>query len=388
MLNMDVSIAKHTTIESEPRNLTKSVNLEIPRPKPIIEHIVPEKWFCLVGKCSVFRDYEYQSAEMFINFEWSERVDDPSTELLCTHSGHEHSHDEVEYEQTGSTRPGEHHYRIPYVLEREHNSQETKIFDFVVGRKAMRWARKQTDYLNVLIQTAIEAIEETYQEKVDRESITLAQNIDYKFGPNSTPSPVSSTDSSNPSPIQSYFNEYLERKIDTLEDTTRLHTATTGLTDSQKKLLQRELNPVNCSPCAFSFVQIEFEKGFHQILKMAIPKTKIVQNERCITIFQTIPNDPLTTSSIKWNIARDIPRNESSKTQELDQVKKEESLLGDIFELVFVSNGVEHAFCISLYADILIRTSYATFSGQSAVFVLQKKNVATWPSIVRLESSL
>ena len=386
---MEVSIANPTEIDSLASENGKEIQFQVSDPKPIVEHIVPEKWFCLVVKCSSYTDYGDRSVEAFINFEWSERVDDPKVGLVCAHGGddhHHHHHEETKHPHTGSEHPGKHHYHIPYVLDRAYTSREMKIFDFVVGRKAMRWARKQTDFLNVLIQTAIESIEENYSEVIDRNSLAVSSKTDYKLSPNSS----SSTNSQNaPNDLLPGLTPYMERKLADLTKSKVIPQAKTGLTSAQRKLLLESLNLSHMA--SYSFMKLELVSSFQSMLKMNIFACTIFQNERNITLQLNLPQG---ASTLQWNISEDLdsaPSHSSSSiisgSKGVPQPLSADSSPTSFFEAFVLVDGSEHALCLAFYSSIDSSQSYATISGQKVVFVLRKSATIFWPSILATPSS-
>lgn len=381
MANMEISVATGVNDGTSTEVQGKQIRLETTRPEPIIEHIVPEKWFCLVAKSKKYRDYGETEVQMFINFEWSERIGDPSTELVCAHSGPDHHHDHEPHAHlptTGTERPGEHHYHVPYVLDRVYKSRETTIFDFVVGRKAMRWARKQSEFLNVLVMTAVEALEETYSEIVDRDSLTVSSSIDYKLAPDfEVPSPSTPSASSADQGLMPYF----ERKLSSLSGAERMPQAKTGLTALQREMLLAHLVLPQSTP--FRFMKLSIESSFHPTLKMTIPSFSVLQNERNVTLQVSLP---LLTSSIKWRLFHSSVTQESdlaSEAPKSDVVASERKTLPiSVFELFCDHDAARHALCLPLFAKIDILQSYGTAGNQKAVFVLRKESVASWPSII------
>lgn len=381
MANMEVSVTRGVEDADSSALQGKQIRLEATRPEPIIEHIVPEKWFCLLAKSIKYQDYGEKEVQMFINFEWSERIGDPSTELVCSHSGPDHDHDhdhDSSLPTTGTQRPGEHHYRVPYVLDRVYKSKETTIFDFVVGRKAMRWARKQSEFLNVLVMTAVEALEETYSEMVDRSSLTVSSSVDYKLSPDFEAKAPSTSEK----PKQEGPTPYFERKLASLSGTERIPQAKTGLTALQRDMLVEHLTLPQST--LFQFMKLTVESSFHPTLKMTIPTFSIQQNERNVTLQFNLS---LPVSCIKWTLFHSSLAQKTSSAQVngpqgVDTASEHESSPVSVFELFCDNDSARHALCLPLFAKIDSLQSYGTVGGDKVVFVLRKESVASWPSIL------
>lgn len=381
MANLDVSVVGIGEGVDTTSSQGKQVKLQAARPTPIIENIVPEKWFCLVAKSSIYHDYAENSVEVFINFEWSERIEDPKTELVCAHSGHDHHHAAPTHPTTGSTRDGEHHYRIPYVLDRAYNSKTMKIFDFVVGRKAMRWARKQSDFLNVLVQTVIEALEETFSETIDRTSLAVSSKTDYKLSPEFEA--TAQTDAVSPSP--NGLTPYFERKLASIGSASRLQQANTGLTQAQREMLLERTHPSLQGP--FSFIKLYTGPSFCDQLAMSIPASTLLQNERNVTVQLCVP---LGATCIQWNVrnflkpvsGNEKPTEGAGEVASMQLSSSFVPVLTSFFELSFVHNGSNHALYLKMFGKIDSSQSYATLSGEDATFVLRKETVSSWPSIL------
>jgi hypothetical protein len=373
---LHLSLGNPTSLEG---THLKTLKLDVnPHSEPLVERIIPEKWFCIVSTSSVYQDYEYRAIETFINFEWSERVEDPRSELLCAHSSAEHDHHDHSFPSTGSTIPGEHHYQIPYLLERSFNSQNLKIFDFVVGRKAMRWARKQADFLNVLIQSSIEAIEENFQDVVESKSIQWVQGIDFKMPPEK----IVILSESKPTPhASSPLMPYLQRKINNLFGCDMIDRSNTAMTNQQREMLRLKTLPsMNSSLSPFNFVETLFEESYHDILKIHIPKLTMRQNERFVTILVHWPSH---ASLIKWNVIRiSIENNDND-------VDPTTSLNGDFHRFAVEASCMDdqtfqsYSFHVVLFSQIDIEQCYATSSSNSFIIVCPKfGNFSFWPLFV------
>ena len=341
-------------VDSGEGRRVKQVRLASSEPSsPLVERLVPEKWFSIVCHAFVYRNYGYQDLQTYINFEWSERIDDPWTDLVCAHTASEHHHD-AEHCATGTHEHGKHHYQIPYVLDRAFKSSQMKIFDFAVGRKAMRWARSQGDFLNTLIEAAIQAIEETYQESIDRQSVQLVRDTDY------TPPPTSATHlqpDPSPTPTQSLL-PLLRSKLNSFSDFRLVEMASTGLTDVQRDLLRGA--PITFKASPFSFVSTESVPYLLDSLKLTIPGLHFEQNDRFITIKIACPSPDLRVS---WNIPPTNP----------DEAP-------DALEAFFITPASqEYAFSITLCDRILHHESYATISDDCFIIVLKKKTTIIWP---------
>lgn len=370
----DLVLSTPDQVSSSPVKF-KSLNVQLDAPvEPVYELIVPEKWFCLVGKSKSYQNYGYHDTEIYVNFEWSERVKDAGAELLCGHSGCGHDHAHEELPSTGSTRPGEHHYRIPYLLERTFKSEKMKIFDFVVGRKTLRWARKQDDFFDVLIRSAIEAIEETFGDKIELTTISVAQETDYKIPPQETDHSELSRKATHSSPLI----PYIERKLDHLANCERIEPQHTGLTSKQRELLK--LNPnVNIQP--FDWLEKVYPGSYQDSLKISIPKVVTRQNETSVSIFV---DWPVKAENTKWKILEISKRDRKQVNEEHNST--DQNADGKIFGVEIFgidTSGQEYAVYLELASSVEVRRTYATLS--KGVFIVacakQSRSSVLWSSV-------
>lgn len=348
----------------------KSLEVEFTKPKTPVELIVAEKWFCVGATSLNFQDYDYKEVELFINVGWSERIDDPRTALLCSHShAHDDHHHHSSHPSTGSTQPGEHHYQLPYTLHKTFKSNKLIIFDFVVGKKSVRWVRRQPEFQHVVIQSAIEAIEESYGEKVNRQSIYIASDIDYKFPPQNITEVRPSTVSDRP---QTSLVPQLKDKLTCLSSCTLLPMSyTTKLSNQKRSILIQHLQ---LPPTPHLFVEMNFPTSFIDILKTETPSVTFRQHSATISAKFILPPG-VHLDSFAWCILPDTLSSSSHNSSSTTQ----------LIEFVFTAGPSykDYAFCGRLYGPVDVARSYATASSDSIVFVLSKSSSDIWKNALR-----
>jgi hypothetical protein len=299
-----------------------------------------------------------------------------------------------------------------------------KIFDFVVGRKTLRWGRSQDDFFNVLLQSAIEAIEETYGDHIDPQSIKVMEENEFKYPPHSpeaSPSHLHTTNSSSQyasshSPVPPMI-PFVQRKIQNLSSCTTipmlshptLHISdpTTacnwrespsiqgwaGLTKAQKSILLDLLRDSIRTADPFAFMQLVITATSSSTLKMKVPRTVLRQNERFISISLQWP---IPAHLTKWELLEleaSTPFScETGDQVELKQVEdptKSDQFASALQVFGVDENLVEYAIYLELASEVKIERSYATLSREEErmEIVCEKVEIGSvWPSIIKLDN--
>jgi hypothetical protein len=354
--------------------MSKELRIETTAPELPVERIVAEKWFCLVGKASVYQDYQEKDVDVFINFGWSERIEDARSELAC---GHNHEHDHHcghHHPSTGRRVEGHHHCQIPYLLDRSFKSLRMKIFDFAVGRKTVRWARQQADFHTMVVKSAIEAIQETFGDQIRSDSLTLLTETDYKAPPDSITERISSQAVERPPSLLPQWSS----KINSICGSSPVPQKRTKLTETQRSMLFHRLNVSTTSSSLF--VEQAISPTTHDTLKVTIPSTTFYQNERFITVKICLPKVGIEISSILWEVSISPPKEDfigtsNSAYSDLDETRTEErhTPLDQRLDVTFLDLKLtSYALHIALYGLVDTNSCYATISDASLIIVLRK----------------
>lgn len=142
--------------------------------------ISPQHGFCVHSTLRVLRDYKETELQLYINICWSDSVDNAKTKMLhsCCHN-HNHNHKHDIKDKTGIMKKGEHHWMIPYILHRSYKDERQKIYDFVVGFKTYKRVKRDSRFRDLVIQTAMESIEEKFGDSIVKDKAMILNGKKY-----------------------------------------------------------------------------------------------------------------------------------------------------------------------------------------------------------------
>lgn len=172
---------------------------KVPTPAVPLSRIIYEPSFCIKTSAKYLKDYGEEQRDLYINFCSSDSVDNFQSHLHgpCKHPSHfepetpdddhdhnhSHSHGHHHHHHTEAAKPKvettgsvddktKDYFEIPYVVDMTYKDSNHKIYTITFGPKTIRRsAHGDLQFRDILIQTALQAIVEKFDEELSKGSL-------------------------------------------------------------------------------------------------------------------------------------------------------------------------------------------------------------------------
>lgn len=324
--------------------------------------IVPEHGYCIQCSVSVYRNYTNVQLDVFLNMCWSNSVDNAKTKMLhtCCH-GHDHKHqphvhhfEDVD-QMTGSTKEGEHHWLVPYIVHRSHKDENVRVYDFIVGPQTFKRSTRDTRFRELIIQTAMESIEERFEEQFVRDNALILNGRKYMQ--------IEKKENQTISKRRPIFE--INEAVSRLSNIKNLNVISVEgrriYTLQQREFISSAIVFPQMSTKVSVVPRIQSKYSYIDVLKLHIPECRIHQTLDYVTFF--FYTDDIDAQSIQIFLNSD----------------EKESVL----EVTYLTKGnVEYGWYTKLPQVFRIDLSYASFSNNTTsplVIVIRKQFDGMWP---------